>query len=409
MFNLISLVTCLEYFDFISFSLFCRSIPFATKYIGPLQLIVGYSGRFIGSILVAYFTKKYDNKKILTISIWSITISTLIISLLPNTNFSLYLLFLLRWIQGLAFAIEFPIGSIVGRRHSSVNGATLGYIFASFLFLTIKSTFPAQLLQSFGWRIPCIIGGVVGLYVAIQRTRNFTESLNKKQKLFKYFSIFILLCVFYMNIDKMVSLINPKMLFSVFVLGISYFFILSQTESPLWIQFKSMVKPIKMKIINNNIFLVIAYFAHIFYALVQSMWQTKLVSEGAKFTDINTVSLFVPIIISYLYKNNPLIVKLLRIPIFILFLRVLPVESMLIDFTDSQNLLIFNQVIVTTYMLLGLNYSSKLFKERGYLAPITYNGIALLASMAVGSRLSPNIQVLLNWIFKPIMGISLLN
>lgn len=181
MLNFTAVVTLLEYFDFISFSLLYKFIPFANHSI--LQIGVGYMGRFIGSIFIAYFSRQYGQKNILKVSIWSMTIATLLIGVLPCTSYSLPLLYILRLIQGFSFASEFPTGAMLVKDKSPmvISGATLGYIFASLLFFLLTTQLNTNQMNNFGWRIPFWIGGIIGLFIALKRGDNFERSLFQLQ------------------------------------------------------------------------------------------------------------------------------------------------------------------------------------------------------------------------------------
>jgi MFS family permease len=181
MLNFTAVVTLLEYFDFISFSLLYKFIPFANHSI--LQIGVGYMGRFIGSIFIAYFSRQYGQKNILKVSIWSMTIATLLIGILPCTSYSLPLLYILRLIQGFSFASEFPTGAMLVKDKSPmvISGATLGYIFASLLFFLLTTQLNTNQMNNFGWRIPFWIGGIIGLFIALKRGDNFERSLFQLQ------------------------------------------------------------------------------------------------------------------------------------------------------------------------------------------------------------------------------------
>ena len=434
-FNLVALVTALEYFDFISFTLFSRYIPFAAQHLHLLPLIVGYSGRFIGSILVAFFTKKYGNERILIASIWTRTISTLFIGVLPNHKYSLFFLFCLRGMQGLAFAVEFPSGAIMeGQKGtSSISGATLGYIFASLLFEIVNKAFSRGLLTETGWRIPCFIGGFVGLYVAMQRSKNLIESANKPQKFFKYFSLIVLVVAFF-----------PSLL--IFLLFLSYVLLLvisgslSELDLNLNIlmlsilalpflfeigrqKIKNLIKNLRITYlritstvcnllskIDNPFFNFAIYYVYIFLGLTRSMHQTKLVSSEPGLASQNTGSLFIPIIFIYLYQLNPSILWIIN-----LYLFLIPAEDIYaplhVDIEPSipfpPMTFTINQIMVTSCMLTGLSKAKALFRNREYLAPVAYNGIALLASLSVNHTLQIPFQTLWKLLFKATVLFSL--
>jgi MHS family proline/betaine transporter-like MFS transporter len=144
---------------------------------------VGFFMRPLGAMFFGYIGDKYGRKNALALSILMMSIPTACIGLLPTYQsigiLAPILLTIIRLVQGVAVGGEFG-GSIVYMvEHSTeknknlLGSTTILSMLVGLLFGALISTFLAQALsaedfESWGWRIPFILGffiGVVGLYI----------------------------------------------------------------------------------------------------------------------------------------------------------------------------------------------------------------------------------------------------
>ncbi len=177
----------LEWYDFTVYGFFATVIgaqffPHEDKVV---QLIAafgvfaaGYLMRPIGGIIFGNIGDKKGRKKALTISILFMAIPTTLVGLLPTYEsigwVAALLLVVLRLLQGLSVGGEFT-GSIsflvekapANRRGFygswSTFGVFGGMLLGAGLAAIITSVLTEQQLQSYGWRIPFLLGAVIGV------------------------------------------------------------------------------------------------------------------------------------------------------------------------------------------------------------------------------------------------------
>ncbi len=177
----------LEWYDFTVYGFFATVIgaqffPHEDKVV---QLIAafgvfaaGYLMRPIGGIIFGNIGDKKGRKKALTISILFMAIPTTLVGLLPTYEsigwVAALLLVILRLLQGLSVGGEFT-GSIsflvekapANRRGFygswSTFGVFGGMLLGAGLAAIITSVLSVQQLHSYGWRIPFLLGAVIGV------------------------------------------------------------------------------------------------------------------------------------------------------------------------------------------------------------------------------------------------------
>ena len=177
----------LEWYDFTVYGFFATVIgtqffPHEDKIAQLLSAFgifaAGYLMRPIGGIIFGHIGDKQGRKKALLISILLMAIPTTLIGLLPTYAsigwYSALLLVFLRLLQGLSVGGEFT-GSISflvekapkGKRGFFGSWTTFG-VFGGMLIgagiaAIVTSVFTTRQVNDFGWRIPFLLGAVIGI------------------------------------------------------------------------------------------------------------------------------------------------------------------------------------------------------------------------------------------------------
>lgn len=206
-----SLGGVLEFYDFIIFALFATYIssaffPSTNELAGLLitfaTFAIGYLVRPLGGVIFGHFGDRVGRKSTFTISILMMAISTLLIGLIPTYTMigmsAPILIISLRIIQGLSIGGEIP-GAItyVSEAFTQHKGLacgiifcalTLGIVLGSAVHALIVTLLSDQQMQSFGWRIPFILGGVFGLisYLFRRELKESKEFLNIEKSIEKF-------------------------------------------------------------------------------------------------------------------------------------------------------------------------------------------------------------------------------
>ncbi len=186
---------CLEFFDFTIFALFSTYIsqaffPFDTQLTGLINTFavfaVGYFARPLGGLWISHVGDRQGRKKSLLMSIHLMALATFLIAILPTYQhiglLAPILLILLRLLQGSALGGEMPgmvtylsehfhMGNPVRALGFVFGLVTCGNMFASGLGFVLSSVFSSHFMASWGWRIPFLIGSLLGCIGAIVRTR----------------------------------------------------------------------------------------------------------------------------------------------------------------------------------------------------------------------------------------------
>lgn len=175
------------YFGPIIATLFFSSPNQATRLIQTLCVFTaGYLMRPLGGIVFGYFGDRYGRKKTLAIAIMLMAIPTTGIGLLPTYAqigfYGCVLLTVCRLLQGIAVGGEFAGSLIYVLEHCRVSRRGLyggwiwfagasGFLLGSVVSALVTETASADVLLSWGWRIPFISGiflGFIGLYLRLR-------------------------------------------------------------------------------------------------------------------------------------------------------------------------------------------------------------------------------------------------
>jgi MFS family permease len=202
----------LEYYDFIIFVFFTSVIgqlffpPETPDWLRQLQAFglfaAGYLARPLGGIVMAHFGDRSGRKRMFTLSVFLMAIPTLLIGLLPTYATLGYAaplaLLVLRILQGAAVGGEVPgawtfVAEHVPERRvgfacgTLTSGLTVGIVLGSLIATWVNSTWSADEVQAFAWRIPFLVGGVFGfLAVFLRRLLAETpvfEEMRRRQEL----------------------------------------------------------------------------------------------------------------------------------------------------------------------------------------------------------------------------------
>ena len=183
----------LEWFDFAVYGYFVGTIsklffpagdPIVSILLTFAVFGVGFVMRPVGSILFGIYGDRYGRRKALSAVIFLMAFSTLAIGLLPTYQqvgvLAPLLLVVIRLIQGLsaggewggstAYLVEFAgegkRGFIGSWQQVSVGG---GFLLGSLMAALLNASLTPEALMSWGWRVPFILGLLVGLLGAYLR------------------------------------------------------------------------------------------------------------------------------------------------------------------------------------------------------------------------------------------------
>lgn len=209
---LASLGGALEFYDFIIFVFFSITIGHLffpadmPGWLSQLQTFgifaAGYLIRPFGGIVMAHFGDLFGRKRMFTLSILLMSLPTFLIGCLPTYSSIGYmapiLLLLMRLCQGLAVGGEVPgawtfVAEHVPKHRIGIacgvltSGLSLGILLGSLISTLMNSLFHGESMNTWGWRIPFIIGGLFGflsMYLRqwLKETPIFIEMQHRKSK-----------------------------------------------------------------------------------------------------------------------------------------------------------------------------------------------------------------------------------
>ncbi|MDP0561609.1 MAG: MFS transporter [Candidatus Endonucleobacter sp. (ex Gigantidas childressi)] len=189
-------ITCLgavlEFLDFAIVIFFANELSAAflpcSGDAGRLWIFAIYSmgsvSRIFGGVLFSHFGDRVGRKKLFQLSIVVMSISTLGIGLLPAYAsigiVATILLFLLRILQGLSVGGELPGAIVFVSEHvppnyrglltsTIISSALVGLVLASAMGIALHYYLTLEQLNIWGWRIPFIVGSVLGILVYFLR------------------------------------------------------------------------------------------------------------------------------------------------------------------------------------------------------------------------------------------------
>ena len=177
----------LEWYDFAVYGYFAAAIgraffPQEDKVAQVLAAFgifaVGFLMRPVGGALIGYIGDRFGRRTALTFSVAAMAIPTFLVGVLPGYQTlgvaAPILLTLLRMIQGLSVGGEYTTSIIFMVEHARPDqrgmvgamagcGAVGGILAGSATGAVLAAAMPPEMLEAWGWRIPFLIGLVVGL------------------------------------------------------------------------------------------------------------------------------------------------------------------------------------------------------------------------------------------------------
>lgn len=184
-----SLGNILEWYDFGLFTIFSSlfsQLFFPTKdpnvaLIATFGIFaIGFLCRPIGALIFGYLGDKTGRAKTLRLSILMISLPTLLIGFLPTYQdigiFAPILLMLIRIWQGISIGGEYS-GSLIYLAETAPRnyratftsfagmGSNIGILLAALVGVASTTLFTREILETWGWRIPYLISGVLSIII----------------------------------------------------------------------------------------------------------------------------------------------------------------------------------------------------------------------------------------------------
>ncbi|MBA3660550.1 MAG: MFS transporter [Gammaproteobacteria bacterium] len=199
-----SIGNVLEWYDFGLFTIFSALFgrlffPVYDQKAGMIATFgvfaVGFLCRPIGALIFGYLGDRTGRAKTLRLSILMITLPTLLIGFLPTYDqigiFAPTLLIIIRMLQGISIGGEYS-GNLIYLAETAPTqyraaitacasmGSNIGILLAAIVGIITTTLFTPVTLDDWGWRIPYVLSGLLGLFIYYYR-------LNLKEtSVFKY-------------------------------------------------------------------------------------------------------------------------------------------------------------------------------------------------------------------------------
>jgi MFS transporter, MHS family, proline/betaine transporter len=194
----------LEWYDFAVYGYFAAAIgraffPQEDKVAQVLAAFgifaVGFLMRPVGGALIGYIGDRFGRRAALTFSVAAMAIPTFLVGVLPGYQTlgvaAAILLTLLRMIQGLSVGGEYTTSIVFMVEHARPDqrgligamagcGAVGGILAGSATGAVLAAAMPSEMLEAWGWRIPFLLGLVVGL-AGFALRRGIQEEVSAKK------------------------------------------------------------------------------------------------------------------------------------------------------------------------------------------------------------------------------------
>jgi MHS family alpha-ketoglutarate permease-like MFS transporter len=155
----------------------------------------GFFARPLGAAILGPVADRFSHKKIMMLSVSAMAIGSLIIAALPTYNqigiIAGIALLVIRLTQGLATGAEAGVANAIaielappgqqGRYLGLISGSFIqaGIFGSSLISFFVSAAMPSAAMAEWGWRIPFLIGGLMGIFVIVLR-RELPETLVEK-------------------------------------------------------------------------------------------------------------------------------------------------------------------------------------------------------------------------------------
>ena len=193
--SLSSLGGALEFYDFVIYVFYAKIISelFFPSSLSTFWALLntygifaaGYFFRPLGGLVMAHFGDLVGRKRLFALSIFLMALPTLLIGLMPTYASIGYaaplLLLLMRIMQGIAIGGEIPaawtfVSEHVPPKHVGFANGTLtaglsfGILLGALMSLAIAKLFNETEIHDWAWRIPFVIGGLLGFVTMYLRS-----------------------------------------------------------------------------------------------------------------------------------------------------------------------------------------------------------------------------------------------
>jgi MFS family permease len=175
----------LEWFDFVSYGYFATMIShaffpaasFLSIMLTFATFAIGFVARPIGGIVLGAYADRHGRRQTLTLLIGMMAFGTLTLGLTPSyatIGIAAPLIVILgRIVQGISIGGEFASATALlveyvpeNRRmlfgSFQMSAQAVGRVFAAGIGLTVIAAFPPAAIQAWAWRLPFLIGALVG-------------------------------------------------------------------------------------------------------------------------------------------------------------------------------------------------------------------------------------------------------
>ncbi|MDH6622899.1 MHS family alpha-ketoglutarate permease-like MFS transporter [Streptomyces sp. LBL] len=185
-----------------SAQIFPSGSQFASLIASFLTYAIGFAVRPLSGIIISPLADRYGRRRVLSLAVSGMALGSLIIGFTPSYAtigyFAPILFVVARILQGVSAGIEGQSAIAYMVEHAPANrrglfgsftnmASGLATLAATGSAAAVTSAFDADTLASYGWRIPFVIGGLVGIVGLILRARSdespeFEASTHGEQK-----------------------------------------------------------------------------------------------------------------------------------------------------------------------------------------------------------------------------------
>lgn len=172
--------------SFISTQLFSHADP-ASAFLATLAIFaVGFAARPLGGFFFGWVGDKLGRKASMVLCVALASIGSLIIALCPTYDavgsWASVILLIARLVQGLAHGGELPsaqtyLSEMAPRERRGLWASliyfsgTIGILAGTLLGAVLSTAMTQEQMSSFGWRIPFLLGAVIGLFALYMRSK----------------------------------------------------------------------------------------------------------------------------------------------------------------------------------------------------------------------------------------------